>query len=75
MMTSYYLLGLSHQSSSGRSMVIQKHKCPALLTQFFAVQVNDKSPKNKVLVVGGSSADIDVFTNFGYKALSFKFSQ
>jgi len=28
-----------------------------------------------VLVVGGSSADIDVFTNFGYKALSLKFSQ
>lgn len=32
-------------------------------------------PSHQVLVVGGSSADIDVFTNFGYKALSFKFSQ
>ena len=32
-------------------------------------------PSHQVLVVGGSSADIDVFTNFGYKALSFKFCQ
>ena len=30
---------------------------------------------NQVLAVGGSSADIDVFTNFGYRALSLKFSQ
>jgi len=30
---------------------------------------------NQVLAVGGSSADIDVFTNFGYRALSLKFCQ
>jgi len=52
-----------------------KSQVPCTPNSIFAIQVNDRSPTNKVLVVGGSSADIDVFTNFGYKALSFKFSQ
>ncbi|XP_067045380.1 THO complex subunit 6 homolog [Acropora muricata] len=52
-----------------------KSHVPCTPNSVFSIQVNDKSPNNKVLVVGGSSADIDVFTNFGYKALSLKFSQ
>ncbi|CAH3143601.1 unnamed protein product [Porites lobata] len=52
-----------------------KTHVPCTPKSVFALQVNDKSPKNKVLAVGGSSADIDVFTNFGYRALSLKFSQ
>ncbi|CAH3175938.1 unnamed protein product [Porites evermanni] len=52
-----------------------KTHVPCTPKSVFALQVNDKSPKNKVLAVGGSSADIDVFTNFGYRALSLKFCQ
>ncbi|XP_068761888.1 THO complex subunit 6 homolog [Montipora capricornis] len=52
-----------------------KSQVPCTPNSVFAIEVNDKSPTNKVLVVGGSSANIDVFTNFGYKALSLRFSQ
>lgn len=52
-----------------------KTHVPCTPNSVFTMQINDQSPKNKVLAVGGCSADIDVFTNFGYKALSFKFSQ
>lgn len=52
-----------------------KSQVPCTPNSVFTIQVNEKSPTKKVLVVGGSSADIDVSTNFSYKAFCLKFSQ
>ncbi|XP_071093100.1 THO complex subunit 6 homolog [Haliotis cracherodii] len=50
-----------------------KQGVPCTPTSVFNVNINLNSDKYKVLSVGGSSAMIDVCTNFGYKAFSLKF--
>jgi len=46
---------------------------PVSPTAVYSLGVNTKSAANKVLVVAGSSSEIDVCTNFGYKAFSLNF--
>ncbi|XP_074642429.1 THO complex subunit 6 homolog [Tubulanus polymorphus] len=50
-----------------------KSQVPCSSNSVYKVCVNDKSDSCKVLSVSGNSANIDIFTNFGYKAFSLCF--
>ncbi|KXJ15083.1 THO complex subunit 6-like [Exaiptasia diaphana] len=49
-----------------------RSKVPCTASSVYAMRVN--STHKQVLLVGGSSANIDAYINFGYKAFSFTFS-
>ena len=46
---------------------------PVSPSSVYSLDVNTKSVSNKVMIVAGSSSEIDVCTNFGYKAFSLNF--
>ncbi|KAL3856941.1 hypothetical protein ACJMK2_011743 [Sinanodonta woodiana] len=51
-----------------------KSRVPCTPTSVFSVAINRESETNRVLCVAGSSATIDVCTNFGYKAFGLSFT-
>ncbi|KAK3604043.1 hypothetical protein CHS0354_006722 [Potamilus streckersoni] len=51
-----------------------KSRVPCTPTSVFSVAINRESENNRVLCVAGSSATIDVCTNFGYKAFGLSFT-
>ncbi|XP_041035961.1 THO complex subunit 6 homolog isoform X2 [Carcharodon carcharias] len=51
-----------------------KAQIPCTPPSVYSLLINEHSPEHKVLTAAGSSSSIDVFTNFGYRAFSLRFS-
>lgn len=62
---------VNHWSVNGE----QRMEVPCTPSSVFSLSVNTSSTSNKVLGATGNSSKVDIFTNFGYKAFSFVFSQ
>ncbi|XP_069779279.1 THO complex subunit 6 homolog, partial [Narcine bancroftii] len=61
---------ISHCQLSGEV----KTQVPCTPPVVYSLLVNNHSMEHKVLTAAGSSSSIDIFTNFGYRAFSLRFS-
>ncbi|XP_033126784.1 THO complex subunit 6 homolog [Anneissia japonica] len=59
---------VSHLTMNGEV----KTQVPCTPNSVFSLAINTSSETNKVLSVAGSSSQVDIFTNFGYRAFSFQ---
>ncbi|XP_072033983.1 THO complex subunit 6 homolog [Amphiura filiformis] len=50
-----------------------KTRVPCTSSSVFSIVINTASQHNRVLSAAGTSANIDIYTNFGYKAFSLQF--
>ena len=62
---------VNHWSVNGE----RRMEIPCTPTSVFSLSFNYTSNSYKVLSATGNSSKVDIFTNFGYKAFSFTFSQ
>ncbi|XP_048477063.1 THO complex subunit 6 homolog, partial [Rhincodon typus] len=51
-----------------------KTEVPCTPASVYSLRINERSQEHKVLTAAGSSNKIDVFTNFGYRAFSLRFT-
>ncbi|XP_071945169.1 THO complex subunit 6 homolog isoform X2 [Antedon mediterranea] len=59
---------VSHLTMNGEV----KTQVPCTPNSVFSLAINTVSENNKVLSVSGSSSQVDIFTNFGYRAFSLQ---
>lgn len=50
-----------------------KTQVPCTSSSVFSVVINTASEQNRVLCAAGTSPNVDIYTNFGYKAFSLQF--